>query len=82
MVPISRGKQVAGMVGALALGYSLSWLVAPGPGTGPVEHFGPTFVQPAAPVIVAPSAPRDERPVEASQPNAPVPLQSPRYQPI
>lgn len=72
------------MVGALALGYSLSWLVAPGPGTGPVEHFGPTFGQPAAPVIIAPSAPRDERPVEASHPSnfAPAPLQSPRYQPI
>jgi len=78
MVPISRRKQVAGMVGALALGYSLSWLVAPGPGTGPVEHFGPTFGQSAAPVVVAPP------PVEASQPvtAAPAPLQSPRYQPI
>jgi hypothetical protein len=84
MVPISRGKQVAGMVGALALGYSLSWLVMPGPGTGPVEHFSPTFGQPAAPVIVTPSSPRDERPVDASQPLnvAPAPLKSPRYEPI
>lgn len=72
------------MVGALALGYSLSWLVAPGAGTGPVEHFGSTFAQPAAPVIVAPAVPPDERPIEASQPlkTAPAPLQSPRYQPI
>jgi len=71
------------MVGALAIGYSLSWLVAPKPGTGPVDSFKPTFGQAVAPMIVAP-APRGERPVEASQPsdNAPAPLQSPRYQPI
>ncbi len=72
------------MLGALAIGYSLSWLVAPGPGTGPVEHFAPTFGQPAAPVIVAPALPRDQRPVDASQPVDAVaaPLKSPQFQPI
>jgi hypothetical protein len=77
MVPISRGKQFAGIVGALAIGYSLSWLATPGPGTGPVQNFKPTFGQSLAPVIVAPA----EQPVDASQPSS-APLQSPRYEPI
>jgi hypothetical protein len=83
MVPISRRAQFAGIVGAVAIGYSLSWLATPGPGTGPVDRFKPTFGQAVAPIIVAP-APGDERSVEATQPlnSAPAPLKSPRYQPI
>ena len=55
MVPISRRKQMAGIAGALVLGYSLSWLSTPGPGTGPVDTFSPTFGESVAPVIVAPA---------------------------
>ena len=82
MVPISRGKQLAGIAGALALGYTLSWFATPGPGTGPVETFAPTFGGSAAPVIVAPVTPGEG--VDASQPvnSAPQPLQSQRYEPI
>lgn len=55
MVPISLGKQVAGIAGAVVVGYTLSWLLTPAPFTGPVEHFGPTFGRSVAPVIVTPS---------------------------
>ena len=84
MVPISRSTQFAGMVAAAAIGYSLSWLVTPGPGTGPVDGFGPTFGQALPPVVVAPAAPRDERSIDASQPldSPPVALQSQRAEPI
>jgi hypothetical protein len=84
MVPISREKQVAGVVGALVLGYSLSWLATPGPGTGPVDSFSPNFGVSAAPVIVAPVTPRDERSVDASEPlnGGPIPLQARRNEPI
>ena len=61
MVPISRGKQIAGIVGAVAVGYALAWVVTPGPGTGPVDTFGPTFGQSVTPVIVNPVSPRDDR---------------------
>ena len=69
MVPISRRKQLAGIVGAVAIGYSLSWLATPGSGTGPVDHFSPTFGQSLPPVIVAPEPPRSAiGSVEASEP--------------
>ena len=55
MVPISRRKKVAGVVGAIAFGYALSWITTPGPGTGPVDKFSPTFGQSVAPVIVSPN---------------------------
>jgi hypothetical protein len=84
MVPISRRKQLAGIVGAVAIGYSLSWLATPGPGTGPVDHFSPTFGQSLPPVIVTPAAPGGEGSVEASEPLdfAPAPLQPRPYEPI
>jgi hypothetical protein len=84
MVPISRGKQLAGIVGAVVIGYSLSWLVTPGPGTGPVDNFHPTFAQRVTPMIVAPAAPGSNRAVEASEPlnGSPAPLQPRPYQPI
>ena len=84
MVPISRRKQLAGIVGAVAIGYSLSWLATPGPGTGPVDHFSPTFGEPLPPVIVAPATPAAEGSVEASEPLnfSPAPLQPRAYEPI
>jgi hypothetical protein len=84
MVPISRRKQLAGIVGAVAVGYSLSWLATPGPGTGPVDHFSPTFGQSLPPVIVAPAVPGGEGSVEASEPLnfSPAPLQPRTYEPI
>jgi hypothetical protein len=83
MVPISRGKQVAAILGALAIGYTLSWISTPGPGTGPVDTFGPTFGASPAPVIVTPS-PLEERPVDASDPliSSPKPLQARIAEPI
>jgi hypothetical protein len=83
MVPISRGKQLAGLVGAVAVGYMLSWISTPGPGTGPVDTFGPTFGAADAPVIVAPSSP-DDRSIDASEPlnSSPKPLQPSRNEPI
>jgi hypothetical protein len=84
MVPISRKKQAAGIVGAFVIGYALSWLSAPGPGTGPVEAFGPTFGGSAAPVIVAPPPARGERSIDASEPqiSSPQALQRPATEPI
>jgi len=84
MVPISRRKQLAGIVGAVALGYSLSWLATPGPGTGPVDHFSPTFGESLPPVIVAPATPAGEGSVEASEPLnfPPAALQPRAYEPI
>ena len=69
MVPISRGKQIAGIVGAVAVGYALAWVVTPGPGTGPVDTFGPTFGQSVTPVIVNPVSPRDDRSSDPSTPS-------------
>ena len=84
MVPISRRKQLAGIVGAVAIGYSLSWLVTPGPGTGPVNSFHPTFGQAQAPIIVAPAAIDGDRLIEAPEPvnSSPAPLQPREYEPI
>ena len=87
MVPISRGKQAAGIVGAFLIGYALSWLSAPGPGTGPVDTFGPTFGGSAAPVIVSPAAPkprRGEGGMQTSEPqiSSPKALQKPTSEPI
>jgi hypothetical protein len=85
MVPISRRKQLAGMVVAAAIGYSLSWLVTPGPGTGPVDRFDSTFGESVAPVIVAPATPGDGGgSVEAAERvnSSPAALQSQRVEPI
>jgi hypothetical protein len=87
MVPISRGKQVAGIAGAVVIGYTLSWLLTPAPFTGPVEHFGRTFGPRMAPVIVSP-APNpqtgDGGSIDASQPliSSPKALQRGAYEPI
>ena len=56
MVPISRRAQIAGVIGALAFGYAVAWVVTPGPGTGPADSFAPTFGPATAPVIMAPDA--------------------------
>jgi len=84
MVPISRGKQVAGIAGAVVVGYTLSWLLTPAPFTGPVEHFGRTFGPAVAPVIVSPAAPRGSGSIDASQPliSSPKALQRGAYEPI
>ena len=84
MVPISRRKQLAGMVGAAAIGYALSWLVTPGPGTGPVDSFDPTFGQSVTPVIVAPATPGGDQLRDAAEPlnSSPAPLQPRRDEPI
>ena len=84
MVPISRGKQLAGLVGAMAVGYALSWIATPGPGTGPVDTFGPTFGAADAPVIVAPAPSPDDRSIDASEPqhSSRKPLQPRRDEPI
>ncbi len=84
MVPISRGKQIAGIVGAVAVGYALAWVVMPGPGTGPVDTFGPTFGQSVTPVIVNPASPRDYRPSDPSAPSnsSPQALQPKHSEPI
>jgi hypothetical protein len=84
MVPISRGKQAAGIVGAVVLGYTLSWLSTPGPGTGPVDTFSPTFGASAAPVIVSPAPARGNRSIDASDPqiSSPAALQTPATEPI
>jgi len=68
MVPISRGKQIAGIIGAVAVGYALAWVATPGPGTGPVDTFRPTFGQSVTPVIVNPVSPPQDR---SSDPSAP-----------
>jgi len=54
MVPISRGKQVAGAIALVALGYALSWVFTPGPGTPPVKSSAPAFDAPVAPAVVTP----------------------------
>ena len=83
MVPISPRKQVAGVIGAMALGYALSWAFTPGPGTGPVEKFEPTFGQSVAPVIVSPDqTPSRRRTVENPQKFDRKPLQDDRAEPI
>ncbi len=84
MVPISRKKQAAGIVGAFVIGYALSWLSAPGPGTGPVDSFSPTFGRSAAPVVVSPAPARGERSIDASEPqiSSPKALQRSANEPI
>jgi dolichol kinase len=84
MVPISRGKQIAGVVGAVAVGYVLAWVVTPDPGTGPVDTFGPTFGQSVTPVIVNPVLPRDDRSSDPSTPShsSPEALQIKHSEPI
>ena len=84
MVPISPRKQLAGVIGAVAFGYALSWALTPGLGTGPVDDFEPTFGQSIAPVIVAPEVPR-ERPQTTFQKNEKElskPLQKDKPEPI
>ncbi|PYR81439.1 MAG: hypothetical protein DMF87_05300 [Acidobacteria bacterium] len=84
MVPISRRKQAAGIVGAFVIGYALSWLSAPGAGTGPVDSFSPTFGASASPIIVSPAAAAGERSIEASEPqiSSPTALQRSANEPI
>jgi hypothetical protein len=84
MVPISRGKQVAGIIGAVALGYILSWLSTPATVNGPIDDFGRNFGPSMAPVIVAPAPSRDERSVGAPGPqeSSPTALKSHAYEPI
>lgn len=84
MVPISRKKQAAGIVGAFVIGYTLSWFSAPGPGTGPVDTFAPTFGPSTTPVIVSHSPAAGERSVDASEPqiSSPQALQTPANKPI
>ena len=84
MVPISRRKQVAGIVGAMAFGYALSWLLTPGASTGPVTSFEPTFAgESVAPVIVSPgAAPARPRPLENHEKELSKPLQKERPEPI
>ena len=84
MVPISRGKQIAGIIGAIAFGYALSWVSAPGPGTGPVDTFSPTFGESVTPVIVNPVSPADDPSFDSSDPSnsSPKPLQANKYEPI
>jgi hypothetical protein len=84
MVPISRRTQAAGIIGAVVLGYTLSWLSTPGPGTGPVDTFSPNFGASAAPVIVSPAPTRGERASDASDPqiSSPQALQTPATEPI
>ena len=84
MLPISRGKQVAGIIGAVALGYTLSWLSTPVPINGPTDDFGRNFGPSVAPVFVAPAPSRDDRPVGASGPHdsSPKALKSHIYEPI
>jgi len=84
MVPISTGKQVAGIIGAVALGYTLSWLSTPATINGPIDDFGRNFGPSVAPVVVAPAPSRDERSVGASRPqdSSPKALKSHTYKPI
>jgi hypothetical protein len=84
MVPISTGKQVAGILGAVALGYTLSWLSTPSPVDGPVDNFGRTFSPSVAPVIVAPVPSQHEGADDASGPliSSPKALPSHTYEPI
>ena len=84
MVPISRKKQIAGIIGAVAFGYALSWLSTPGTGAGPVDTFGPNFGQSIPPVIVAPDPTRDNGSPDASKPrnSSPKPLQANAAEPI
>jgi len=81
MVPISRGKQVAAIIGAVALGYTLSWMATPGPGTGPVESFGPTFGSSVTPVVVAPAETGGDRSKSGSN-SLPKALKATRNEPI
>ena len=84
MVPISKGKQVAGVIVLAALGYALSWAYTPSPATGPEESFAPTFDAPlaGAPPESAPSS--HDGTVTTSKPShsSPNALQEPRYKPI
>jgi len=87
MVPISRGKQVAGAVALVALGYALSWVFTPGPDAGPATSSAPAIVAPVAPVLVTPkeSAPSShDETVTPSKPSdsSPNALQRSRYEPI
>jgi hypothetical protein len=81
MVPISRAKKVAGVIGAVALGYTLSWIATPGLDTGPVESFGPTFGSSVAPVVVAPADAGADRVKDESN-SMPKALQANRTEPI
>jgi hypothetical protein len=76
MVPISKGKQIAGAIALVALGYALSWVFTPGPGTPPVKSSAPTFDAPVAPAVVTP---KKSAPPADSSPNA---LQERRNEPI
>jgi len=90
MVPISRGKQVAGAIALVALGYALSWVFTPGPDAGPATSSVPASVAPVAPVVVTPekSAPsaHDETVTPSkpsnSSPSSPNALQRSRDKPI
>jgi len=66
MVPVSTGKQFAAILGAVALGYTLSWLSTPSPIPGPVDNFDRNFVPSAAPLIVAPDPSHDDRSADPS----------------
>jgi hypothetical protein len=48
MVPISRKKKAAGIVGAFVIGYALSWLSAPGPGERSIDASEPQISSPRA----------------------------------
>jgi hypothetical protein len=79
MVPISRAKQVAGVVVLAALGYALSWAYTPSSATGPEESFAPVVATPQE------SAPSDhDGTVTTSKPSHSYPnaLQEQRYKPI
>jgi hypothetical protein len=84
MVPISRRKQLAGVVGAVALGYTLSWVLTPAPTSGPIDNFGSTFGRSVAPVVVPPVGPRGDRSMDTAQPlnSSPKALQRDAYEPI
>jgi hypothetical protein len=90
MVPISRGKQVAGAIALVALGYALSWVFTPSPDARPATSSAPAIVAPVAPVVVTPkeSAPssHDETVTPSkptySSPSPPNALQESRDKPI
>jgi hypothetical protein len=80
MVPISTGKQVAGIIGAVALGYALSWLSTPATVNRSIDDFGRNFGPSVAPVIVTPAPSHDER--SGAQDSSPEALKSLTYEPI
>jgi hypothetical protein len=80
VVPISRGKQVCGVLGAIACSYAISWMLTPGPGTGPVDSFGPAFAGTAAPIVIM--RPKPEHRAAEPAISLPEPLQASRNTPI